>query len=84
MAVTPERRAEIRALVSRAIGRPLPRPRLVCVGGVRREEPPLPNSGVVTFDAPEIWRRIRDREEVERRRKDLDPFRMGHWGNSDD
>lgn len=99
--MTPERKAEIRALLNPA-PQP-PRPKVVTSNGevirdavvkVAPEDPNAKarNDRVVSVRRPDFvtiniaaWEeQQRWKAEDRQRRRDLDPFRIGHWGPIDD
>jgi len=98
--MTPERKAEIRALLNPT---PPPKPKVVTSGGdvirdaVVRVAPEDPNAkgrddrivevkraDFVTVNIP-LWERQQAERARERQRwRELDPCRLGHWGSSDE
>jgi len=106
MAVTPERTAELVALLEKIMGlTPKPKPKAKVVtseAGVIRDadvkvSPADPNyagsdagvvkvrrSDFVTVNMAAYEQQRREQEEYRRKRRALDPSRLGHWGSVDD
>jgi hypothetical protein len=108
MTISPERMAEIQAILDEIIGpRPKPKPKVVVSDGVPVRDADVivsradPNSRYGTVETVSVrrpdwttinmqqaearwWDNIRARETDRRRRREADPFGLGHWGSHDD
>jgi hypothetical protein len=109
MTISPERMAEIQAVLDEIIGPPpLPKPKVVVSDGVVIRDADVhvspadrrnsryglvetvsvrrPDWTTINMAQAEErwWDNIRARETDRRRRRDADPFGLGHWGPYDD
>jgi hypothetical protein len=103
MSVTPERKAELIAMLEEIIGPTTPpKPKVVTRDDqvirdadphVSRADPNYPGSdkGVVRVRRSnfvtirmDLWEeQMREKQEARLRRRQLDPFRLGHWGTDE-
>jgi hypothetical protein len=106
--MTPERKAEIEAILDEILGPlPLPKPKVVVSDGVVVRDADVivspkdrnsryglvetvsvrrPDSVTINMSQAEAqwWDNVGTREAVRRRRREADPFGLGHWGPNDE